>query len=88
VVRGAPPWSTTFEKECNKFDLTALSVSDWPIIIIGPGGLLLVVPHLFAVPVLVLWVGLPKKYTTKLGCEKYVVQGHVLSTSGDALRKY
>jgi hypothetical protein len=31
-----------------------LSVSDWPIIMIGRGGLLLVVPHLFAVPVSVL----------------------------------
>jgi hypothetical protein len=27
---------------------------------IGPGGLLLVVPHLFAVSVLVSWVGLQK----------------------------
>jgi hypothetical protein len=27
-----------------------LSVSHWPIIMIGPGGLLLVVPNLFAVP--------------------------------------
>jgi hypothetical protein len=41
-----------------------LRVSDeWPIITIGPGGLLLIllliVPHLFiAVPVSVLWVGL------------------------------
>jgi len=32
-----------------------------PIILIGPGGLLLVVPHLFAVPVSVLWVGLTEK---------------------------
>ncbi len=32
-----------------------LSVSDWPIIIIGPGGLLLVVPLVFVVPLLVLW---------------------------------
>jgi hypothetical protein len=37
-----------------------VTVSDWPIIMIGPGGLLLVVPHLFAVPVSVLWVGLQK----------------------------
>jgi hypothetical protein len=37
-----------------------LPVSDWPIIMIGPGGLLLVVFHLFAVRVLVLWVGLEK----------------------------
>ncbi len=37
-----------------------LSVSDWSIIMIGPGGLLLVVPQLFVVPVSVLWVGLQK----------------------------
>jgi hypothetical protein len=37
-----------------------LSVSDWPIIMIGPGGLQLVVSHLFAVPDTVLWVGLQK----------------------------
>jgi len=30
------------------------------IIMIGPGGLLLVVPHLFAIPVSVLWVELQK----------------------------
>jgi hypothetical protein len=33
----------TFKKECNKLDLR-LSISDWSIIMIGPGGLLLVVP--------------------------------------------
>jgi hypothetical protein len=38
---------------------------------IGPGGLLLVVPHLFVVPVSLLWVGVAKKQITKLGCEKY-----------------
>jgi hypothetical protein len=32
-------------------------VSDWPIIMINPNGLLLKVPHLFIVPILVLWVG-------------------------------
>jgi hypothetical protein len=31
-----------------------------PIIMIGPGGLLLVVLHLFAVPVSILWMGLQK----------------------------
>jgi hypothetical protein len=36
---------------------------------IGPSGLLLVVSHLFAIPILVLWVGLEKK-KKKLGCEK------------------
>jgi hypothetical protein len=37
-----------------------LSVFDWSIIMIGPGGLLLVVSHLFAVPVSVLLVGRKK----------------------------
>jgi hypothetical protein len=46
-----------------------LSVSDWPITLIAPGGLLLVVSHLFAVQVSVLWV--VKKEITKHGCEKY-----------------
>ncbi len=36
------------------------SVSDWPIIMISLGGMLLVVPHLFIVPDLVSWVGLQK----------------------------
>jgi hypothetical protein len=35
----------------------------WLIIMIGLGGLLLVVSHLFTVPVLVLGVGLKKKPT-------------------------
>jgi hypothetical protein len=37
------------------------SVSDRSIIMIGPGGLLLVVRHQFPVRVSILWVGLPKK---------------------------
>jgi hypothetical protein len=37
-----------------------LSVSDWPLIMIGPSGLLLVVPHLFDIPVLVSMLGLTK----------------------------
>ncbi len=40
-------------EECNKYDLTtAPCVSDWRIKIIGPGGLVLVVFHVFAVSVL------------------------------------
>jgi len=35
-------------------------VSDWPIIMTGPAGLLLVVPHVFAVPVSVLFAELQK----------------------------
>ncbi len=55
-------------------------------ILIGPGGLLFVVPYLFAVPVSVLWVGLEKRFKTKLGCEKYFCRVMLLSTAGDALR--
>jgi len=44
---------------------------------IGPDGLLLVVPHLFVVPVLV-----AKEYMTKLGCEFFFSQAHILSTTG------
>jgi hypothetical protein len=48
-----------------------LSVSDCPIILIGPGGLLLVVPHLFAVSVFQSYYEVLKEEITKLGCEKY-----------------
>jgi hypothetical protein len=40
--------------------LLPLSVFDWPIIMIGPGDSLLAVPHVFAIPVSVLSVGLQK----------------------------
>jgi hypothetical protein len=34
---------------------------DWPYSFVDPNGLLSVVSHMFAVPVIVLWVGLEKK---------------------------
>jgi hypothetical protein len=37
------------------------AVVDWLDSLIGPGGLLFVISHLFAVPDLVLWVGLEKR---------------------------
>jgi hypothetical protein len=43
-----------------------LSVSDWPVTVIDPVGLLLVVPHLFAVPVSVLWVGFCTRGITEM----------------------
>jgi len=53
---------------------------------IGPGGLSLIVPHLFVVPVSILWMdGVTEKYITKLGCE-IILRSHILSTAGDALR--
>jgi hypothetical protein len=54
---------------------------DWPNSLIRPGGFLLVVSHLFAVPVLVLWVGLKKEYITKIEYEKYFCMiTHILGT--------
>jgi hypothetical protein len=49
---------------------------------IGPGGLVLVVSHVFAVPVSFLWVGLKKTKQLKLDVK---MQGYILSTAGDAL---
>jgi hypothetical protein len=46
------------EKSANKYEPNAVPCFWLANHNDGPGGLLLVVPHLFAVPVLVLWVGL------------------------------
>jgi hypothetical protein len=59
LVTGAATLCTC-KKECNKSDLTAAQFFWFAIIMIGPGGLLLVNPHLFGVPVSVLLVGLDK----------------------------
>ncbi len=48
-----------------------LLVSDSLDSLIRQGGLLLVVSHLFAVPALVVWIGLEEGKYLKLGCEKY-----------------
>jgi hypothetical protein len=61
-----------------------LSVSDRPIIMIGPGGLLSVVPHLFAVPVSVYCRGC-KKANNETWMWKILLQGCILSTAGDPL---
>jgi hypothetical protein len=45
----------------NTISLLLLPVSDWPIIMIRPGGLLLVVSHVFAVSVSIVWVRLQEK---------------------------
>jgi hypothetical protein len=52
---------------------------------IGPGGLVLVVPHLFAVPISVLWVGLQKSKYLNLDVKNIFAGSHRLSTPGDAL---
>jgi hypothetical protein len=53
------------QKECDKLEPPRLSISNWSILIIGPGGLLLLVPHVRAVLVSVLFVGLPQNKTAK-----------------------
>jgi hypothetical protein len=62
-----------------------LSISDWLIIMIGTGGFLVVVPHLFSVPVSVLWMGLQNYLNNYTWMWKIFWQGHILSTAGDAL---
>jgi hypothetical protein len=52
--------------------------------VIGPGGLLLIVSHLFAVPVLILWVGMKKKKRTKLECKKHFCKA-TYCAAGNAL---
>jgi hypothetical protein len=47
----------TSKKECNKLDLTA------NVFLIGPGGLLLIIPYVYTVPVLL--VGFAKTKTVK-----------------------
>jgi hypothetical protein len=54
---------------------------------IGPGGLLLVVPHLFiCCPSFSFMGGVAKEYITKLGCEIYFHYDDIVSTAGDALK--
>jgi hypothetical protein len=48
-------------KECNKLDLIAAQYSDWSIIMIGPGGLLLVVPKYMQFQLQFYWWGCQKK---------------------------
>jgi hypothetical protein len=57
---------------------------------IAPGGLLLVVPHLFAIPISVLWggVGLQKCKRTKLDVKNIFARSPTeRTTDGDALRR-
>jgi hypothetical protein len=64
-----------------------LPVSDSPIIMIRPDGLLLVVPHLFEVPVLVLWVRFGKKVNNQTFMSEIFLQGHIRSTTPSALTR-
>jgi hypothetical protein len=52
--------SHLIEKSKISISCVLLPVSDWPIIMTAPGVLQLVISHIFAVPILVLWVGLEK----------------------------
>ncbi len=60
--------------------------ADWPIMLIGPGGLLLVIPYLFALPLSVFMGGVEnRKKETKTWMWKLFLQGQILSTTGNAL---
>jgi hypothetical protein len=52
-------------------------VFDWPFVMVGLGGLLLVVPHLFAIPILVLWVGLEKMFNQTWMWFFFLVGSHI-----------
>jgi len=64
LVKGTTQLCTS-KKECNKLDLTGLSISNWSITMIGSGGLLLVVPTNMQFPLQFYWWGCQKK-TAKL----------------------
>jgi hypothetical protein len=52
----------------------------------SPGGLLLAVPHLFALPFSVLWVGLQKSTELNLDVKHIFAGSH--TTAGDALGSF
>jgi hypothetical protein len=54
--------------------------------LIVPSGLLLAVSLLLAVPDPISWVGVGKKLITKTWMQEIILQGHILSIGGDALR--
>ncbi len=54
------PWNSPINKTQPNRTYWLVHVSEWLDCLIGPGGLLLVVSHVFAVPISVLWVGLEK----------------------------
>jgi hypothetical protein len=75
-------------EECNKYDLTRdpcfllahhNDSSRWFAISSS---------HIFAVPVSVLWVGLQKSKITKLGCQKYFLQGQILNSKNSSSSKW
>ncbi len=47
--------------KCNKLDLTRLSISDWSIIMIGPGSLLVLLPMYMQFQFQYYWWGCQKK---------------------------
>lgn len=50
---------------------------DWPIVIMGVHGLLLVLPHLFVVPISILWVELPQKEKKNLDVKIFFVRPYI-----------
>jgi hypothetical protein len=60
LVNGATK-SVIKKSVINTISLLLPPVSDWPIIMIRPGGLPSVVSHLFAVSVSIVWVRLQEK---------------------------
>jgi len=79
------PRSSLINTQSNRVYWLLFPVSDWVDSLIGPSGLLLVVsPHLLAVPISVLWVGLEKKLVRKTWMWEIFLQSHILSVTVDA----
>jgi len=81
LVNGATQLCTS-KNECNKLDLTAAQYFLLPVVMIGPGGLLLVVPTYMQFQ-FYRW-GCPKN-TGKLQAFNFIIQSDILSTGRDAL---
>jgi hypothetical protein len=64
------------KKKCNKLNLTAAQYCDWSIRMIGPGGLLLVVPMNMQFQLQFYSSGCPKKTFN------FIIQSDKLSTTG------
>ncbi len=82
--KGTAKPNTCPEKSVINMIWLLLPISYWPIIMVASGGLLLVVSHLFAAPVLVYGWGW-KKVNNHIWMWEIFLQGHILSTTGDAL---
>jgi hypothetical protein len=79
-------WLVNLQKRVINKIWPLLTVSDWPIIMIGPGGFAISSPPPICCPSFSFMKRVAKNYITKLGCEKYFCWEQIgLRTAGDPL---